>query len=971
MQRPAEMIWSQPKCIGEIPSKRSGHSFCIVGDFVYLFGGNDFRRPPGPNNELYKLDLSSSELYWSKVENSGRWPEPRSHHTMVLYGNKIILFGGFRSSSIRYNDIWILDTTNDEWSQPIVGITETKSDGEVVFKKNWPDVPAQRGAHSATIIGSQMYIFGGYGGSGFARRDFNDISILDLNTYEWTSVECAGEIPDARSGHQGVAVKDNLYIIGGWNSMVQFDNMYVLDTINNVWTKPEQNNPFGPPRWNFSAVSVFAVPFWKIFVFGGNSGDLNEGGNPQGDYLNDMVVLETGTNTWTRPNVVGNPPAQRGETQMVYDPKASRIVVFGGWANKWYGDTHICKVADVVGPPYSVESISPAMGPITGATKCKIEGIGFKTGGTQATVRFACMKGFIETPAEVLSDTSIAFETPNFEKFGVGMIEGRVGVGGKSLTNSVVNFNYFSVTSCDTTTCFGPAVINKCIANLPITFIIQAKDVAGINRTCGMDEYTVSLSLITIKKDKEVPEPIEDFRYNIVDQTDGTYLVSFTYPSQGLYSLSVNFNGTFLGKAGQVKGSPYKVNVLPDGDAVNNELNGPLMMDYIRKQTNQIKEYSTHSYKSLKKSIPKDDRDGLIKVKEVIKDVESKRKEIELNTDICKSALTYFKSKGGSMDKMLEQIDNVASLWADCVKQVPLTTNSIVPLVKNWSGIIEEQIDAYSKEMQQKLKDFKNRPFWNDDITPGEAKRAMIDAGKFLHKEQDQFTTQSQLCQTFDFPHLVKAANECMEEMKLDLAESQKLWEVFENLQNFVKESKEILWCEMDTNELDEQSKNQVKAVKNLHKCVRWCGAYKSADKISKDFLNTIPLITLLAAKSMRERHWEALKVVTKKDFTPPYADKNLKMVGILALNLHEYSNDVEEICDQAVKELKIENTVKQLGERWSAIEWLMEPYKDSDVPLLKMAEEDFEALEGDQLTVQGMLASRFVKQFVDEVTEV
>jgi len=52
----------------------------------------------------------------------------------------------------------------------------------------------------------------------------------------------------------------------------------------------------------------------------------------------------------------------------------------------------------------------------------------------------------------------------------------------------------------------------------------------------------------------------------------------------------------------------------------------------------------------------------------------------------------------------------------------------------------------------------------------------------------------------------------------------------------------------------------------------------------------------------MRERHWEALKVVTKKDFVPPYADKNLIMGGILALNLHEYANDVEEICDQAVK---------------------------------------------------------------------
>lgn len=47
MQRPAEMIWSTPKCMGDIPSRRSGHTLSVVGDFVYLFGGNDFRRPPG------------------------------------------------------------------------------------------------------------------------------------------------------------------------------------------------------------------------------------------------------------------------------------------------------------------------------------------------------------------------------------------------------------------------------------------------------------------------------------------------------------------------------------------------------------------------------------------------------------------------------------------------------------------------------------------------------------------------------------------------------------------------------------------------------------------------------------------------------------------------------------------------------------------------------------------------------------
>jgi len=74
----------------------------------------------------------------------------------------------------------------------------------------------------------------------------------------------------------------------------------------------------GPPRWNHTAVSVFAVPYWKIFVFGGNSGDLNDSNvNPQGTYLSDLCVYETGQNMWSNPQVVGQLPGARSDTEMV------------------------------------------------------------------------------------------------------------------------------------------------------------------------------------------------------------------------------------------------------------------------------------------------------------------------------------------------------------------------------------------------------------------------------------------------------------------------------------------------------------------------------------------------------------------------------------------------------------------------------------------------------------------------------
>jgi len=64
--------------------------------------------------------------------------------------------------------------------------------------------------------------------------------------------------------------------------------------------------------------------------------------------------------------------------------------------------------------------------------------------------------------------------------------------------------------------------------------------------------------------------------------------------------------------------------------------------------------------------------DALIKVKEVLKDLESKKDGLELGMDSCHAALLYFKKGGGSMDKMIEQLDNSSSLWSDCIKQVTL-----------------------------------------------------------------------------------------------------------------------------------------------------------------------------------------------------------------------------------------------------------------------------------------------------------
>ncbi|CAM9944324.1 unnamed protein product [Discosporangium mesarthrocarpum] len=132
------MAWEKPKCMGDVPAKRSGHSFTVVGSMGYLFGGVPQKRPPGPTNDLFKLDMSNAgEFYWQKVKpppSSGsgqKWPAPRWFHSASVYAKtNLVVFGGFFSSGVRFNDLWILDTSNgDRWSQPQPGQTDEGEDG--------------------------------------------------------------------------------------------------------------------------------------------------------------------------------------------------------------------------------------------------------------------------------------------------------------------------------------------------------------------------------------------------------------------------------------------------------------------------------------------------------------------------------------------------------------------------------------------------------------------------------------------------------------------------------------------------------------------------------------------------------------------------------------------------------------------------------------------------------------------------
>ncbi|XP_043500735.1 host cell factor isoform X2 [Polistes fuscatus] len=235
------------------PCPRLGHSFTLIGNKVFLFGGlaNDSEDPknniPRYLNDLYTLELlSNGNTTWDVPLTHCHAPPPRESHTGVAYTDRttgkscLVIYGGM--SGCRLGDLWFLDVDSMTWNKPVVhGPT-----------------PLPRSLHTATLIGHRMYIFGGW-----VPLVVDDVKVathekewkctstlacLNLETLTWEqlTVDSLEEnVPRARAGHCAVGVHSRLYVWSGrdgyrkaWNNQVCCKDLWYL----------EVNKPLAPTR---------------------------------------------------------------------------------------------------------------------------------------------------------------------------------------------------------------------------------------------------------------------------------------------------------------------------------------------------------------------------------------------------------------------------------------------------------------------------------------------------------------------------------------------------------------------------------------------------------------------------------------------------------------------------------------------------------------------------------------------------
>ena len=626
-------------------------------------------------------------------------------------------------------------------------------------------------------------------------------------------------------------------------------------------------------------------------------------------------------------------------------------------------------MSKIVGPSYAITSIDPPLGQISGNMPITITGVGFTQ--TSCTVYFTpgnapAVGNAAKSPscqAVFVSETEITAVTPDFKEKGQGQKEAIVQIAfqGQDLSTTYVPFSFFLDTKAEKSVCYGPGLMEDCAINEPVEFVIQARNENEENRGSGRDTFKVTIKTV-VDPDDENAQPVE-IPSEIVDTDDGKYYVKYQVDQECAVDIKISYEDQ-PGIWKTVRGAPYRATFNPESPASVNALTGPSLLKAAHKRIESMQGFmkETQQGATVKDKDLTDVR-VLLGIKDCMEVVTKQNDKTTLILDQLDESLKFLASNGISKDKEMKQTKKLFDDWNSLKKLSKEVKKEIGPRVAEESKKNAQTIVKHEEELKQYIALMKKRDFYKYDTGREQALSSLDgvtgEINGFIETTDDlKFKAEK-----FDQTGAIDASESKISEIQSEVGLMQTLWAHIDVCQSQFKGYMDNKWLLTNTDEMEEQVKGLERTLKGM-KCDKKCNAYIGILEEIKKWLKFLPLVSQLREPAMRDRHWQMVKDKLNNQFA---VDDNLTLGFIANLDVTQYADDIEEITDQAGQEAKMEKTLKNIDEFWVSIEFEFQQHKGSDVQMLRLSEENFEALEENQTQVNGMFSSRYLAHFEDQ----
>eukprot|EP00899_Mesostigma_viride_P009796 jgi/Mesvir1/18818/Mv04309-RA.2 len=317
-----------------------------------------------------------------------------------------------------------------------------------------------------------------------------------------------------------------------------------------------------------------------------------------------------------------------------------------------------------------------------------------------------------------------------------------------------------------------------------------------------------------------------------------------------------------------------------------------------------------------------------------------------------------------------EEIDQVGDLrysWKKLRKLANDVSDNLARLQVGFKRELIKEVKSFVVDVSSFRQDFDS----NGPMVPG---LAPMDAVDRLKKFQSQFEVRKRKWDNYTsgeelfglpitkYPELEKTEKE--------LALLDKLYSLYVLVITTINGYADIYWVEVVSNidTMTEQVNNFQQQCRKLPKALRDWEAFHVCKKTIDDFLEILPLLQQLSNKALRNRHWQQLMTITGKQIV--LAEDVMKLQHLLEADLLAHAEDIEELCNAAVKEEMVEVKLAQIGDDWADLSLTFNNYKQRGLVILKGAEtsEIVEKLEDTQMALGSMATNRYSGPFREEV---
>ena len=203
--------------------------------------------------------------------------------------------------------------------------------------------PSPRNGHSMTLIGMHLYVFGG----GDENISFNDVHTLHVGNMTWDKPVLHGTMPSPRSRHTATPLGNNMVIFGGVGGG---NDLHILETDTLTWYVPKVGGEPPLPRFGHTAnlVESKADQSRKLYIFGGHDGRRS---------LADLHIFDTESMNWSKAAVSGRPPVagSRHTTTLV----GGRLLVLGASDSGTFKDFHALDIEALSWLPVDASGQAP------------------------------------------------------------------------------------------------------------------------------------------------------------------------------------------------------------------------------------------------------------------------------------------------------------------------------------------------------------------------------------------------------------------------------------------------------------------------------------------------------------------------------------------------------------------------------------------------------------------------------------